>query len=161
MAKGPKTDSKTIGGLKVTTTQLAPFDALALSALLLKTAGPAFIPLLPGVVQAAGAEEDQRGAVALQYLLQMDLATFTAGLTTLDIPAILKIAKDSLPCTTIVVDNERMELDTVAKINTAFEGQPLMVLLETIWFSITVNLEGFTNGLRLGAAAASKPAATP
>jgi hypothetical protein len=139
------TKERVIDGLRITSTQLPPMQALVLSPRLL----PLVAPLLNGITAAIAASgsspEDiasgkatlssEAVVAALSAIDVNDLAVAFAGLTD---EALVKMMLKLLAGTMVIVDGQNRSLVTEDAINAAFAGR-FFTMLRTAWFAIEVN----------------------
>lgn len=129
-----KTETATIRGRSVTTTQLPVLASYMLFAKLSKLVGPA-------LASVKGLEIDSLEAL----LTNNDLSVLGAPLTALAVEVLAAdkaLPREILACTAVVVEGRRIELTSEDAINVAFEGD-LVGLLSTVWFAVRVNYADF------------------
>ena len=162
--RGPVSKDRQIDGLKVTTTQLPPVQALVLSPKLL----PLVAPLLNGIVAAVSSsgtdpEDIASGKIALPTeavvaaLAAVDVDELAKAFGTLTEQALTKLMLQLLANTMVIVDGENHSLLSEDSINNVFSGR-FYGLLRAMWFAIEVNF--FPTGVG-GLGASSPKAASP
>jgi hypothetical protein len=155
MSKGPRTETKTIDELQVTTTQLPPMSALVLSKRILPLVGPLLAPVS---AIAAQMPKDADGTIKLDpdliagALAALDMDSIGAAFATLSDSDLERLTFKLLAGTSVKVDNEYRSLLTENDINAVFSGS-FLTMLKAMWFAVVVNF--FPTGA--GGHAASSP----
>lgn len=129
-----KTDTRTIGGLEVTTTQFAALRSLRLMTRL----GAILAPMLAGVeTLALGMKADLK-----------DLAPILAEVFSNLTPDVADTLAREILCNTIVVmDGKKFELTSAAQIDMVFSGK-VLAMIQSIAFAVEVNFRDFFDSLR-------------
>jgi len=127
----PRTESKTIGGLNVSVTQFMGRRALRLTARIIRTLGPAIVPL----IEARGKFGDA------------DAGSLLYALSNLSDDAADELACAILAGTTVTGgESGKCDLSDPAKIDLAF-GSDLLTMCKAMLFALEINYQNFTEGL--------------
>jgi hypothetical protein len=137
-----KTETREIGSLQVTTTQLPAMRALGLMPVLSGVLGPALANLVT--------VDRKADATSLA-------PTFAAMFGRLDAAALQSLARDLLAGSSAVINGKNVSLGDDSGINAAFSGSPFH-LLQAMWFAVEINFIGpLRDGLGSVAAAPASP----
>ena len=141
-----KTEQRDIRGLSVTSVQLPAMRSYGVFTRLGVVLGPALAALTEGGADLSNLEADLTG-------LGPAIGALLGGLAE-DVPLVLAL----LQSTYVVVDGSKIELTSEAKIDQAFSGNFLAMLM-TLKFAIEVNFADFLDAGRTALSAQQKAAA--
>lgn len=130
-----KTETRSIGDLEVTVTQLPVMRATPLMAKIAKAIAPALNRLELGALGSSLATSNVDALVP----------AFGEMLTRLDEVELMAIARGVLASAVVVTDGKRLSLNSDEMINLAFEGRGA-AFLQTIRFALEVNFSDFFAG---------------
>lgn len=139
---GKRTETKTIDGVQIETTQFAVMRSLSISARWMRALTPGLGILAPLILRAAG--NPAASTAAFQSLMSdtnMLATSLTALFNTTSDAELHVLVKDTLSCTVVTHDGRRETLDSKEKIDLTIPT--LKHLVEILSFVLGVNYDNF------------------